>query len=188
MEVGVRELRNRTSEVIDAVLSGEVVTLTVHGEPRRRYRSPHRTHPLRPAVRALSAGTRRSADRRGAGGTQQPPPCLGQGHGWPGATRSSMTICGRRVLADERHRQRVADTRDELTDARDEMADAREAALDERGQNSCECVSVSCLCGSITDLGGDNGLPPDGPVRVRRRAAVRTQIATFSSIRSWLIS
>jgi len=33
MEVGVRELRNQTSQVIDAVRSGEVVTLTVHGEP-----------------------------------------------------------------------------------------------------------------------------------------------------------
>ena len=33
MEVGVRELRNRTSHVIDAVRAGERVTLTVHGEP-----------------------------------------------------------------------------------------------------------------------------------------------------------
>lgn len=33
MEVGVRELRNRTSEVIDAVRSGEAVVLTVHGQP-----------------------------------------------------------------------------------------------------------------------------------------------------------
>ena len=33
MEVGVRDLRNRTSQVIDAVRSGEPVTLTVHGEP-----------------------------------------------------------------------------------------------------------------------------------------------------------
>ena len=33
MEVGVRELRNQTSQVIDAVRSGQVVTLTVHGEP-----------------------------------------------------------------------------------------------------------------------------------------------------------
>lgn len=33
MEVGVRDLRNRTSQVIDAVKSGEQVTLTVHGEP-----------------------------------------------------------------------------------------------------------------------------------------------------------
>jgi prevent-host-death family protein len=33
MNVGVRELRNRTSRVIEAVRSGEHVTLTVHGEP-----------------------------------------------------------------------------------------------------------------------------------------------------------
>lgn len=33
MEIGVRELRNRTSQVIDAVQAGERVTLTVHGEP-----------------------------------------------------------------------------------------------------------------------------------------------------------
>jgi prevent-host-death family protein len=33
MEIGVRELRNRTSQVIEAVRSGERVTLTVHGEP-----------------------------------------------------------------------------------------------------------------------------------------------------------
>lgn len=33
MEVGVRELRNRTSRVIEAVRSGERVTLTVRGDP-----------------------------------------------------------------------------------------------------------------------------------------------------------
>lgn len=33
MEIGVRDLRNRTSQVIDAVQAGERVTLTVHGEP-----------------------------------------------------------------------------------------------------------------------------------------------------------
>lgn len=33
MEVGVRDLRNHTSQVIDAVKAGEHVTLTVHGEP-----------------------------------------------------------------------------------------------------------------------------------------------------------
>jgi prevent-host-death family protein len=33
MEIGVRELRNRTSQVIDAVRAGERVVLTVHGEP-----------------------------------------------------------------------------------------------------------------------------------------------------------
>lgn len=32
MEIGVRDLRNRTSQVIDAVRAGERVTLTVHGE------------------------------------------------------------------------------------------------------------------------------------------------------------
>lgn len=33
MEIGVRDLRNRTSQVIAAVQAGERVTLTVHGEP-----------------------------------------------------------------------------------------------------------------------------------------------------------
>ena len=33
MNVGVRELRNQTSQVVDAVRAGERVTLTVHGEP-----------------------------------------------------------------------------------------------------------------------------------------------------------
>lgn len=33
MQIGVRELRNRTAQVIDAVRGGEAVTLTVHGEP-----------------------------------------------------------------------------------------------------------------------------------------------------------
>ncbi|WP_343598848.1 type II toxin-antitoxin system prevent-host-death family antitoxin [Mycobacterium sp.] len=33
MEVGVRDLRNRTAHVIEAVKSGRRVTLTVHGEP-----------------------------------------------------------------------------------------------------------------------------------------------------------
>jgi prevent-host-death family protein len=33
MEIGVRDLRNRTGRVIDAVQAGERVTLTVHGEP-----------------------------------------------------------------------------------------------------------------------------------------------------------
>ena len=33
MEIGVRDLRNRTAEVIDAVQAGERVTLTVRGEP-----------------------------------------------------------------------------------------------------------------------------------------------------------
>ena len=33
MDVGVRELRNDTARVIDAVKAGERVTLTVRGEP-----------------------------------------------------------------------------------------------------------------------------------------------------------
>jgi prevent-host-death family protein len=33
IEIGVRDLRNRTAVVIDAVKAGERVTLTVHGEP-----------------------------------------------------------------------------------------------------------------------------------------------------------
>ncbi|WP_193603725.1 type II toxin-antitoxin system Phd/YefM family antitoxin [Mycobacterium tuberculosis] len=33
MEVGVRDLRNRTSQVVDAVKAGVPVTLPVHGEP-----------------------------------------------------------------------------------------------------------------------------------------------------------
>lgn len=33
MEIGVRELRNRTASVIDSVKAGERVVLTVNGEP-----------------------------------------------------------------------------------------------------------------------------------------------------------
>jgi len=33
MDIGVRELRNHTALVVEAVRSGERVTLTVHGEP-----------------------------------------------------------------------------------------------------------------------------------------------------------
>jgi prevent-host-death family protein len=33
MHIGVRDLRNRTGQVIDAVRAGERVTLTVRGEP-----------------------------------------------------------------------------------------------------------------------------------------------------------
>jgi len=33
MKVGVRNLRNDTARVLDAVRAGERVTLTVHGEP-----------------------------------------------------------------------------------------------------------------------------------------------------------
>lgn len=50
MEVGVRDLRNRTGQVIDAVKAGESVTLTVHGEPVADI-VPHRRR-----VRWLSGG------------------------------------------------------------------------------------------------------------------------------------
>lgn len=33
MEIGIRDLRNHTGRVIDAVNAGERVVLTVHGEP-----------------------------------------------------------------------------------------------------------------------------------------------------------
>jgi prevent-host-death family protein len=33
MRIGVRDLRNRTAQIIDAVQAGERVTLTVRGEP-----------------------------------------------------------------------------------------------------------------------------------------------------------
>jgi prevent-host-death family protein len=33
MQIGVRDLRNHTSQVIDAVRAGERVTLTVNGDP-----------------------------------------------------------------------------------------------------------------------------------------------------------
>lgn len=33
MEIGVRDLRNRTAQVIDAVMAGERVVLTVNAEP-----------------------------------------------------------------------------------------------------------------------------------------------------------
>lgn len=33
MDVGVRDLRNDTTRVLDAVRAGQRVTLTVHGEP-----------------------------------------------------------------------------------------------------------------------------------------------------------
>jgi prevent-host-death family protein len=64
MEVGVRDLRNRTSQVIDAVKAGEQVTLTVHGEPVADI-VPHRRR-----IRWLSGQhlqnelTERSADAR----------------------------------------------------------------------------------------------------------------------------
>lgn len=33
MEIGIRDLRNHTAQVIDAVKAGERVTLSVHGKP-----------------------------------------------------------------------------------------------------------------------------------------------------------
>lgn len=70
MEIGVRDLRNRTSQVIDAVRAGERVTLTVHGEPIADI-VPHgrRTRWLQGAQlreqlgdRAADAGLRRELD------------------------------------------------------------------------------------------------------------------------------
>lgn len=64
MKVGVRDLRNRTSQVIDAVKAGQQVTLTVHGEPVADI-VPHRRR-----VRWLSGDflrnelTERAADAR----------------------------------------------------------------------------------------------------------------------------
>jgi prevent-host-death family protein len=70
MEVGMRELRNRTSRVIDAVRAGERVVLTVHGEAvadivphARRTRwlpGDHLRGQL--AERAADAGLRRDLD------------------------------------------------------------------------------------------------------------------------------
>jgi prevent-host-death family protein len=74
MEVGVRDLRNRTSQVIDAVKAGEQVTLTVHGEPvadivphrrRTRWLSGQQLH-SELAERAADAGlTEELADLAG---------------------------------------------------------------------------------------------------------------------------
>lgn len=57
----MRELRNHTSSVIDAVKSGEQVTLTVHGEPvadivPHRQRTPWLSGPaLREELRCRAA-------------------------------------------------------------------------------------------------------------------------------------
>ena len=68
MEIGVRDLRNRTSQVIDAVQAGERVTLTVHGEPvadivphGRRARWLSGEH-LREQLRARAAGPELTKD------------------------------------------------------------------------------------------------------------------------------
>jgi prevent-host-death family protein len=70
MNVGVRDLRNRTNQVIDAVKAGQQVTLTVHGEPvadivphRRRVRwlsGEHLRNEL--AARAADAGLTEELD------------------------------------------------------------------------------------------------------------------------------
>jgi prevent-host-death family protein len=70
MDIGVRELRNQTGRVIDAVKAGERVTLTVHGEPvadvvphgrRARWLSgPHLREQL--ASRSADADLRRELD------------------------------------------------------------------------------------------------------------------------------
>jgi prevent-host-death family protein len=70
MNVGVRDLRNQTGRVIDAVRAGERVTLTVHGEPvadivpherRTRWLSGTRLH--RQLVdRAADPGLRQDLD------------------------------------------------------------------------------------------------------------------------------
>jgi prevent-host-death family protein len=70
MEIGVRDLRNRTTHVIDAVKAGERVTLTVRGEPiadivphgpRTRWLSGARLHEQL-EQRAADPGLRRELD------------------------------------------------------------------------------------------------------------------------------
>lgn len=71
MDVGVRELRNSTAQVIDAVRAGERVTLTVHGEPVADIVPHERRRPwlsgarLREelATRAADPGLSRDLDR-----------------------------------------------------------------------------------------------------------------------------
>ena len=76
MEVGVRDLRNRTARVIDAVTAGERVVLTVNGEPvadivphgpRSRWLSGERLS-VQLADRAADPGLRAELDEA-AGGT-----------------------------------------------------------------------------------------------------------------------
>jgi prevent-host-death family protein len=70
MEVGVRDLRNRTSQVIAAVQAGERVVLTVRGEPiadivphgrRARWLSGTQLH-AQLADRAADPGLQRALD------------------------------------------------------------------------------------------------------------------------------
>jgi prevent-host-death family protein len=64
MEVGVRDLRNRTSQVIDAVRAGERVTLTVHGEPVADIVPHRRRARWLSGERLVTELTDRSADAR----------------------------------------------------------------------------------------------------------------------------
>jgi prevent-host-death family protein len=64
MEVGVRDLRNRTSQVIDAVRAGERVTLTVHGEPVADIVPHRRRARWLSGERLVNELTDRSADAR----------------------------------------------------------------------------------------------------------------------------
>jgi len=62
MEIGVRDLRNRTSQVIDAVRGGERAVLTVHGEAVADI-VPHRLRSRWvPGNQLRESLTRRSAD------------------------------------------------------------------------------------------------------------------------------
>ncbi len=76
MEVSVRELRNRTAQVIDAVGAGETVTLTVRGEPVADIVPHHRRVPWLPGAWLSEQLGERAADpglrddlRELAGGT-----------------------------------------------------------------------------------------------------------------------
>jgi prevent-host-death family protein len=62
MEIGVRDLRNRTSQVIDAVQAGERVVLTVHGEPIADIVPHGRRTPWLPGERLREQLLTRSAD------------------------------------------------------------------------------------------------------------------------------
>lgn len=62
MDIGVRDLRNRTSEVVDAVRAGERVTLTVHGEPVADIVPHERRVPWLAGARLRKQLAHRSAD------------------------------------------------------------------------------------------------------------------------------
>lgn len=62
MEIGVRDLRNRTAEVISAVESGERVTLTVRGSAVADIVPHGRRAPWLSGDRLASELTHRSAD------------------------------------------------------------------------------------------------------------------------------